>query len=92
VACSALRRSYRELLLSGAARPRMVFLVIPHDADEARLSGRPGHFFPGQLLDSQYAALELPRPPEPVLLVPATGTPDQVTDGIMHDLGLTAPE
>jgi gluconokinase len=90
VACSALRRSYRELLMSGTARPRMVFLVISHDADVARLTARHGHFFPEKLLDSQYAALEPPQPSEPVLLVPATGTPDQTTDEIVRDLGLTA--
>lgn len=90
VACSALRRSYRELLMSATAHPRMVFLEISHDADVARLTARHGHFFPEKLLDSQYAALEPPQPPEPVLLVQATGTPDQTTDEIMRDLGLTA--
>jgi gluconokinase len=90
VACSALKRSYREMLLSGTTPPRMVFLVIPHDADVARLTARHGHFFPERLLDSQFAALELPQPPEPVLLVPATGTPEQAVDEIMRDLGLSA--
>ncbi len=84
VACSALKRRYRELLLSGSAHARMVFLVIPHDADAARLTGRQGHFFPAQLLNSQFADLELPQPPEPVLLVPATGTPGQTTTEILR--------
>ena len=87
VACSALKRRYRDLLLSGSARPRMVFLVIPHDADAARLTGRQGHFFPAKLLDSQFADLELPQPPEPVLLVPATGTPQQTTSEVLRLLG-----
>ncbi|HEY1641647.1 MAG TPA: gluconokinase [Streptosporangiaceae bacterium] len=84
VACSALKRRYRELLLSGSAHARLVFLVIPHDADAARLTSRQGHFFPAQLLNSQFADLELPQPPEPVLLVPATGTPEQTTTEILR--------
>lgn len=89
VACSALKRSYRDLLLSGPAKARMVFLVVPHDADAARLGTRRGHFFPRQLLDSQYADLELPQPPEPVQLVPATGTPGQTAARIIQLLGLS---
>ena len=86
VACSALKRRYRELLMSGEAQTRLVFLVIPHDADEARIGARHGHFFPQQLLDSQYAVLELPDPAtEPgVFLVSAAGTPDQTADDIIR--------
>jgi gluconokinase len=87
VACSALKRRYRELLLSGSAHPRMVFLVVPHDADTARLTGRRGHFFPAQLLDSQFADLELPQPPEPVLLVLATGTAEDTATEILRLVG-----
>jgi gluconokinase len=89
VACSALKRRYRELLLSANPAVRMVFLVIPHDADEARLGTRRGHFFPRQLLDSQFADLEMPAPPEPVLIVATTGTPEETSDEIMRRLGLT---
>jgi carbohydrate kinase (thermoresistant glucokinase family) len=86
IACSALKRRYRELLMSGEAQTRLVFLVIPHDADEARIGARHGHFFPQQLLDSQYATLELPDPAaEPgVFLIPATGAPDQTADEIIR--------
>jgi gluconokinase len=88
VACSALRRAYREVLLSGSAGARMVFLVVPLGADEARLAHRAGHFFPQALLESQFATLELPEPPEPVHLVPAVGTPQQTVDRVMEALGL----
>jgi len=87
VACSALRRAYREVLLSGSAGARMVFLVVPLGADEARLAHRAGHFFPQALLESQFAALELPQPPEPVPLVEAVGTPEQTADRVMEALG-----
>jgi carbohydrate kinase (thermoresistant glucokinase family) len=88
VACSALKRSYRQRLLAGRPEIRMFFLVISHEADEARLTTRHGHFFPGKLLDSQFAALEMPEPSEGVALIPATGTPEQAVDEILRDLKL----
>jgi gluconokinase len=88
VACSALRRAYRNVLLSGSAGARMVFLVVPQSDDEARLAHRAGHFFPQALLRSQFAALELPEPDEDVPLVRAEGTPDQTADRVMEALGL----
>jgi gluconokinase len=91
VACSALHRGYRDLLLDGRPAARMAFLVVGHDADVARLGLRQGHFFPQQLLDSQFADLEPPQPSERVQLVPATGSPAQVTDEIIADLGITRP-
>jgi gluconokinase len=90
VACSALRRDYRELLLSATPAARMVFLSIPHDACAARLTERHGHFFDKKLLDSQFAALETPAPPEPVLVIPAAGSAEQLTEEIMRLLGLPA--
>ena len=87
VACSALRRSYRDRLRAGRPELRMFFLVVGHEADEARLSSRRGHFFPEKLLDSQFATLELPEPSEEVTLIPTTGTPDQTADEILRDLG-----
>jgi gluconokinase len=88
VACSALKRSYRDVLLSGSAGARMVFLVVPLGADEARIAHRAGHFFPRALLESQFAALELPQPAEHVPLIPASGTPEQTTDEVMAAIGL----
>jgi|HubBroStandDraft_3_1064219.scaffolds.fasta_scaffold410081_2 gluconokinase len=87
VACSALKRAYRDVLRSGSARAQLVFLVVPLGADETRLARRAGHFFPPALLESQFAALELPQPPEPVPLVPASGTPEQTADLVMEVIG-----
>ena len=88
VACSALKRSYRQRLLAGRPELRMFFLVISRDACEARLMSRHGHFFPGKLLDSQFAALETPQPSEGVELVPVTGPPQQAVDEILGALKL----
>ena len=90
VACSVLRRAYREVLLTAPARPRMIFLVVQQDECAARLDARHGHFFAPELLDSQFATLELPGPQEPVDLVPAAGNPIQIADHIVTLLGRDA--
>jgi gluconokinase len=58
LACSALKRRYRDLLRTGA--PRVLFLHLHGSRAvlQARLDGRKGHFFPPDLLASQFAALE----------------------------------
>lgn len=58
VACSALRRRYRDVLRSHASGA--VFLHLDGDAEVARsrASGRTGHFMPAALVSSQQATLE----------------------------------
>jgi carbohydrate kinase (thermoresistant glucokinase family) len=58
VACSALKRAYRDLIRSEA--PDAVFAELDGDRDllAARMAARPGHFMPVSLLDSQLATLE----------------------------------
>ncbi|MFI6308923.1 gluconokinase [Nocardia fusca] len=64
MACSALKRRYRDLLRAGA--PGTYFLLLTADRAEllARITGRTGHFMPAALLDSQLAALEPLQPGE----------------------------
>lgn len=71
IACSALRRAYRDRLLGGRAGAHMVFLAVSPQVAAARLAARAGHFFPQRLLDSQFATLEAPAPDERVLVVDA---------------------
>ena len=72
VTCSALKRSYRDLLLGGRPQARMVFLAADRDVLARRLAARHGHFFPRQLLGTQFDALEPPQPEEHVVtIVPA---------------------
>lgn len=58
VGCSSLKRSYRDILRSGAPVVRFLHVHGTRDILTARLNARPGHFFPPALLDSQLAALE----------------------------------
>ncbi len=83
VACSALRRSYRDLLLAGRPAARLVFLSVDRERLRKRLAARHGHFFPQQLLDSQLATVELPGPDErAIVLTPADG-PAQTVEEIV---------
>jgi gluconokinase len=88
VACSALKRAYRAVLLDGRPAARMVFLQVSHDQDAGRLTVRRGHFFPAGLLDSQFAALEMPQDSERILVLNAQGRPDGVVADIMAALSL----
>lgn len=58
IACSALKRDYRDRIR--AAAPGTVFLHLhgSHDLMAKRMAARPGHFMPTSLLDSQFATLE----------------------------------
>jgi gluconokinase len=69
VGCSALKRSYRDLLLNGRPEARMIFLAPDREVLARRLAARHGHFFPEQLLGTQLGALEPPGPDERVLTV-----------------------
>jgi gluconokinase len=73
VTCSALKRAYRDDLLAGRPTARMVLLQVSREVLKRRLTGRPDHFFPEKLLDSQLAALEPPAPDERVQTVLAEG-------------------
>ena len=72
VTCSALKRSYRDMLLGGRPDARMVFLATDREVLARRLAARHGHFFPEQLLGPQFDDLEPPQPDEQVIsVVPA---------------------
>lgn len=75
VTSSALKRSYRNLLVDGHAEVRIVLLDGDRDTIAARMRARKGHFFSADLLDSQFADLERPEPDENIVTAPITGTP-----------------
>lgn len=86
VTCSALRRSYRDQLLAGRPAATMVFLQVSQEVLERRLLERPGHFFPGKLLESQLAAFEPPAPDERVETVLAEGDSGQTAAKVIATL------
>ncbi|MCA1404073.1 gluconokinase [Ensifer sp. IC3342] len=58
--CSALRKSYRDLLRQGEPRLGFVYLDLARDLAAQRVATRPGHFMPASLIESQYQTLEPP--------------------------------
>jgi len=89
LACSALKRRYRQTLLAGRPAVSIAFLEIDRNTAAQRLATRHGHFFRPELLDSQFADLEPPGPDEPaVIVVAATGGPEVVGDEVLRRLGL----
>ena len=78
VACSALKRSYRDLLRSGAPDLRFVHLVGSRALLAERMTQRRGHYMPPSLLDSQLNTLEEPSPDEDVWLCDIRQTPDAI--------------
>ena len=60
IACSALKRAYRDVLVHGRDDVRIVFLDGTLDLIAARLAARKGHFMPPGLLASQFKTLERP--------------------------------
>ena len=64
MSCSALKKSYRDVLRSGAHDLQFVFLRGEQALLADRIASRRGHFMPPSLLDSQLATLEEPSPDE----------------------------
>jgi gluconokinase len=78
VTCSALKRSYRDLLRT--ASPRLAFLHLTGSPEliAARMRARTGHFMPVSLLDSQLATLEPLGPDERGLTLDVGGAPEEL--------------
>jgi gluconokinase len=60
LACSALKESYRDMLLIDE-RVRLAYLDAERELIRERLSERSDHFMKARMLDSQFAALEEPE-------------------------------
>jgi gluconokinase len=83
LACSALKRRYRDILRGGHDDVRFVYLQASRDLLIERLGHRSGHFFDPGLLDSQLATLEEPSPDE-AMRVEVGSTPAETTEHIIR--------
>ena len=86
VTCSALKRSYRDLLASAAGRVFFIHLVARTDELRERMAHREGHFMPPALLPSQFAALEPLDDDEDGVTVVSRPTPEETLDAILAAL------
>lgn len=90
VACSALKRTYRDVLLRGRDDVRFVFLNGTQQLIARRLSSRKDHFMPPGLLDSQFKTLEPPGPAENAIDVSIDAPVDTIVGDIVSKLQATA--
>lgn len=78
LACSALKRAYRDRLRAACPGLRFVHLALPESEAQRRVASRPGHFYPPALVASQFAALEDPSGEAGVVAVDACRPVDEV--------------
>jgi gluconokinase len=86
VACSALKRSYRDLLRRADPDLRVLYLKGDREQLETRLAQRRNHFFPAALLDAQLADLEEPNPDEDPRVVHIGGSVADTVDAVEQAL------
>lgn len=81
IACSALKRSYRDRIRRCAGAP-VVFLYLQGERSTLldRMNSRPGHFMPADLLDSQLATLEQPSSDELHVIANIEDQPDRIVE------------
>jgi ribose 5-phosphate isomerase A len=90
VTCSALKRSYRDIVIGDRPEVRLVYLRGGRDVIAEHLAGRHGHFMPASLLQSQIDTLEEPGPDEDPLTVDVGPSAETVAEKIIRLLGASA--
>ena len=83
VTCSALKRSYRDILRAAAPELRFIFLNGQRLVISERLAERRGHFMPASLLDSQLSTLEEPAVDEGAWAYDIGKSPQEIVDDIV---------
>jgi carbohydrate kinase (thermoresistant glucokinase family) len=87
IACSALKRAYRDILVGGQRDVRIVYLKGEGALIARRMALRHGHFMPPSLLETQLATLEEPGEDEHPIVVPIVARPHDIVDQIIAKLG-----
>jgi gluconokinase len=90
IACSALKRAYRNVLVHGRDDVRIVYLDGTYDLIASRLAARKGHFMPPTLLESQFKTLQPPGPDENPVTVSIDASIEAIVDNIVRKLALDA--
>jgi gluconokinase len=87
IACSALKRPYRDVLVHGRQDVRIIYLKGTQDLIAGRLALRKGHFMPPGLLASQFKTLEPPAASENPVTVSIDAPVETIVDDIVRQLG-----
>jgi carbohydrate kinase (thermoresistant glucokinase family) len=83
---SALKRSYRDIIIGNRSDVTLVYLKGSHDLVHRRMAARHEHFMPVALLDSQFATLQEPTPDEHPITVDVGGKPIEIVGEIVSQL------
>ena len=89
ITCSALKRSYRDVLREADAAVTFLHLHGEEDLIRDRMEDRTDHFMPAELLDSQLSTLEPLDPDEPGIVLGIEKTPEQIIDDAIERLQLS---
>jgi carbohydrate kinase (thermoresistant glucokinase family) len=84
--CSALKRSYRDIIIGARHDVVLVYLKGSRDLIYRRMAARHEHFMPIALLDSQLATLEEPTPDEHPIIADVGGQPAEIAHEIARRL------
>jgi gluconokinase len=87
IACSALKRAYRDILVHGRSDVRIIYLDGNQPLIAKRLAARKGHFMPSGLLESQFETLEPPGLAENPVTVSIDASVESIVDDIVRQLG-----
>lgn len=88
LACSALKRRYRDIIVGRRADVRLVYLKGSEPLIARRMATRHGHFMPPALLHSQFEALEEPGAAEHPVVISIEPRPREIVEQIVTALKL----
>jgi gluconokinase len=86
VACSALKRVYRDILIGDRDDVRLAYLKGARELIARRLAARDGHFMPPSLLESQFLTLEEPQADEHSIVASVVPHPREIVSHIVEAL------
>jgi carbohydrate kinase (thermoresistant glucokinase family) len=87
VTCSALKKSYRDILIGPRTDVALIYLKGDEELIAQRLAKRHNHFMPKGLLRSQFQTLEEPGPDEHPVTVSIAPPPEEIAAAILSELG-----
>jgi gluconokinase len=82
LACSALKRKYRDILRDAAPNLRLVYLCGPKTLLAQRLAARSHEFMPPGMLESQLQTLEPPQTDENALTLNIESPPSEIMKSV----------
>ena len=88
MSCSALKKSYRNILRAGNNNVRFIYLKGTFEVLNKRVSERSHQYMPSSLLNSQLSTLEPPLIEENPLAYDVSLPPELIVDTILKELGL----